>query len=176
MSCHPVGTTGLEPSCAHVLCAQVPHGSPVSSWSYPRASVRHTDATASRRGHRDSSKWLMSAYQLQRRQTRGEVPRSIETRKKIPECVTTRGTRQRRRRLFRLWVAKTKKEHCRWRSPDHRNWLSFTIEYQPERSTPPARVQACWLEPLPASPESAIGPTTARTPPSRHGGTVRTVT
>ena len=41
------------------------------------------------------------------------------------------GTRQRRRRFCSPWVGREQgRRHCRWRSPDDRNWLSFHDGYQ----------------------------------------------
>ena len=41
------------------------------------------------------------------------------------------GTRQRRRRFCSPWVGRDQgRRHCRWRSPDDRNWLSFHDRYQ----------------------------------------------
>ena len=45
------------------------------------------------------------------------------------------GTRQSRRRFCSPWVGRDQgRRHCRWRSPDDRNWLSFHDRYH-ETST-----------------------------------------
>ena len=44
------------------------------------------------------------------------------------------GTRQRRRRFCSPWVGRDQgRRHCRWRSPDDRNWLSFHDRYHVTR-------------------------------------------
>ena len=51
------------------------------------------------------------------------------------------GTRQRGRRFCSPWVGRDQgRRHCRWRSPDDRNWLSFHDRYQYTLSR-----EAVWL-------------------------------
>ena len=119
------------------------------------ASVRHTDACHSQ-GAQGTDREHPQAGSCQTAKDDGGKPgvRFLARSKRGTRFRTASplgGTRQRRRRFCSPWVGRDQgRRLCRWRSPDDRNWLSFSRSVSAERSTPPARVKHAGLEPLPA--------------------------
>ncbi len=100
-----------------------------------RASVRHTDACHSQ-GAQGTDAEHPQAGSCQTAKDDGGKPgvRFLARSKRGTRFRTTSllgGTRQRRRRFCSPWVGRDQgRRHCRWRSPDDRNWLSFHDRYQ----------------------------------------------
>ena len=99
------------------------------------ASVRHTDACHSQ-GAQGTDAEHPQAGSCQTAKDDGGKPgvRFLARSKRGTRFRTTSllgGTRQRRRRFCSPWVGRDQgRRHCRWRSPDDRNWLSFHDRYQ----------------------------------------------
>jgi hypothetical protein len=94
------------------------------------ASVRHTDACHSQ-GAQGTDREHPQAGSCQTAKDDGGKPgaRFLARPKRGTRFRTASplgGTRQRRRRFCSPWVGRDQgRRHCRWRSPDDRNWLSF---------------------------------------------------
>ena len=99
------------------------------------ASVRHTDACHSQ-GAQGTDREHPQAGSCQTAKDDGGKPgvRFLARSKRGTRFRTASplgGTRQRRRRFCSPWVGRDQgRRHCRWRSPDDRNWLSFHDRYQ----------------------------------------------
>ena len=100
-----------------------------------RASVRHTDACHSQ-GAQGTDREHPQAGSRQTAKDDGGKPgvRFLARSKRGTRFRTASplgGTRQRRRRFCSPWVGRDQgRRHCRWHSPDDRNWLSFHDRYQ----------------------------------------------
>ena len=100
-----------------------------------RTSVRHTDACHSQ-GAQETDREHPQAGSCQTAKDDGGKPgmRFLARSKRGTRFRTASplgGTRQRRRRFCSPWVGRDQgRRHCRWRSPDDRNWLSFHDRYQ----------------------------------------------
>ena len=100
-----------------------------------RASVRHTDACHSQhRQGTDAEHPQAGSCQTAKDDGGKAAVRFLARSKRGTRFRTTSllgGTRQRRRRFCSPWVGRDQgRRHCRWRSPDARNWLSFHDRYQ----------------------------------------------
>ena len=129
-----VGTTGFAPSCARPLALQFPHPSLQTGILFAqRRSDTPTRATARAQG---TDAEHPQAGSCQTAKDDGGKPgvRLLARSKRGTRFRTTSllgGTRQRRRRFCSPWVGRDQgRRHCRWRSPDDRNWLSFHDRYQ----------------------------------------------
>src|SRR5271157_3219961 len=130
-------TDRLDPdrACRRVAGLEVAAWPPPATLRSLRASVRHTDACHSQGAQRTDREHLQAGSCQTAKDDGGKPGVRFLARSKRGTRFRTAsplgGTRQRRRRFCSPWVGRDQgRRHCRWRSPDDRNWLSFHDRYQ----------------------------------------------